>query len=366
MALFGWLLGKFRSRRDKSPTAGGGWTVSKNGNSTLMKASTRITVFQQDRGWKYCIADVDDREEPYFSEAYSNELEAQEEALAHLRGEPARHQPLSASLAQDRRERWEAHILERAQLIEELQRYLMEDADLRITALRNPEAKLASQLKQLEWQIPEYHGAGVSADLIHLAERQRLELAKLAEVVAARIKAKQARRPPRKEPVSNSQLSSDLATKVDQLIRLFADRPVMDRDERERRYREATRAATEKMLDEGLTYGQASGAPDFMSQDEESFRAFMRQADQNLVWQCEAVTAAFERYLETGEIPAPHYPMRVAVLLRKARDFDREKQFLAAWCKHFPSGNGVTYAELVERAKKTGALPQLTDVISSE
>jgi len=83
----------------------------------------------------------------------------------------------------------------------------------------------------------------------------------------------------------------------------------------------------------------------------------MKVVDQDLVWQCETVTAAFERYLKTGEIPAPGNPMRVAVLLHKAKDFDRERQFLAAWCNHFPSGNGVTYAALVERAKKTGAIP---------
>ncbi len=135
------------------------------------------------------------------------------------------------------------------------------------------------------------------------------------------------------------QLSSDLVSKVDELIRLFADSPVMEDDERERLRR------------------RASGAPDFLNQDVKSFRAIMKVVDQDLVWQCETVTAAFERYLKTGEIPAPHYPMRIVVLLHKAKDFDRERQFLAAWCNHFPSGNGATYAALVERAKKTGAIP---------
>lgn len=327
MAFFSWLFGKSN------------WTVSENGNPMLIEGSTRITVFQKDRGWKYCIADVDDGEEPYFSEAYANQQEAQEEALAHIRGDPSRHQPLSASFAEDRRERWETHIRERTPLIEELQRYLAENSDLGITALRKPEAKITSHLKQLDWQIAEYQRAGVSADLISLAERQRPLLANLAEEVAVRIKAKQIKRSPRKAPVSDSQLSSDLVSKVDELIRLFADSPVMEDDERERLWR------------------RASGAPDFLNQDVKSFRAIMKVVDQDLVWQCETVTAAFERYLKTGEIPAPHYPMRVVVLLHKAKDFDRERQFLAAWCNHFPSGNGATYAALVERAKKTGAIP---------
>lgn len=362
MALFDWLFGKSKARKDKALTARAGWAVSENGNPMLIEGSTRITVFQQDRGWKYCIADIEDREEPYFSEAYSNEREAREEALAHLHGEPSEHQPLSESYVENRRERWEAQIRDRAQLIEEMQRYLSENSDLGITALRKPEAKVISHLNQLEWQIAEYRRAGVSVGLVSMAEQQKPALTKLAEEISSRVDAKRAQRPPGKAPVSDSQLSSDLARKVDDLIRLFADEPVMDDNKREHLYRQTTRAATAKMLDEGITYGQASGAPEFLNQDEESFRTFMKQADQDLGWQCDTVTDSFNRYLETGEIPAPHYSMRIAVLLRKAKDFDREKRFLEAWCKHFPSGNGATYARLVERAKKSGAIPSKTHV----
>ncbi|MDF2096396.1 hypothetical protein [Aquibaculum arenosum] len=362
MALFDWLFGKSKARKDKALTARAGWAVSENGNPMLIEGSTRITVFQQDRGWKYCISDIEDREEPYFSEAYSDKREAQEEALARLRGEPARHPPHSASYVENRRERWEAQIRDRAQLIEEIQRYLSENSDLSITALRKPEAKVTSHLNQLEWQIAEYRRAGVSVDLITIAEKQKPALTRLAKEISSRIDAKLAQRPPRKALVSDSQLSSDLARKVDELIRLFADKPVMDENERELLYRQTTRATTAKMLDEGITYGQASGAPEFLNQDEESFRIFMKQADQDLGWQCDTVTDSFNRYLETGEIPAPHYPMRIAILLRKAKDFDREKRFLEVWCKHFPSGNGATYTRLVERAKKSGAIPLKTHV----
>ena len=82
----------------------------------------------------------------------------------------------------------------------------------------------------------------------------------------------------------------------------------------------------------------------------------MRNADQNLDWQCDTVAAGFERFKRPGRFRAPHYPMRIAILLRKARDSDREKQFLAAWCRHFPSGNGVTYGKLAERARKMGVI----------
>lgn len=127
--------------------------------------------------------------------------------------------------------------------------------------------------------------------------------------------------------------------------------------ERGSRYRRAIRNSTGKMLDGGATYCQASRAPEFLTQDEETFRTFMKEADQDLAWQCNTVSDAFQRYLEIGETPAPHYPMRVAVLLSKAKDFNREREFLAAWCAHFPSGNGATYAVLLEMAKKVGAIP---------
>lgn len=348
MAFLKWLFGRSSTK---------GWTVSENGNPMLVDGSTRITVFPQDRGWKFCIADVEDRTEPYFSEAYSSEQDAREEAIAYYREEPPRHRPLSASSAESRRERWEAHIRDRTKLIEEIRRYLLENPNLGITALRKPEAKVSSHIKQLEWQVAEYYRADVSPELIALAERQAQTLSELAQEISAKIEARQKQRPPRNAPVQDSRLTDELSGKVDKVISLLANEPVMDDEKRERLSRRSMNAATQKMLDQGLTYGEASGAPDFLNQDEASFRAFMKEADQDLSWQCDTVIDAFQRYLATGEVPAPHYPMRIAVLLRKARDFAREKHFLAAWCQHFPSGNGTTYAKIVERAKKCGAVP---------
>ena len=151
-------------------------------------------------------------------------------------------------------------------------------------------------------------------------------------------------------------LPPDLANKVDDVIQLFNETPVMDQKRRKRLADKFTRTAVTKMLDEGITYGQASGAPKFFNQDKKSFRAFIRETDQDLDWQCDTVAAAFERFQETGEVPAPHYPMRINVLLRKAKDLDRERQFLSAWCRHFPSGNGATYGKLLARAEKVGAI----------
>ena len=151
-------------------------------------------------------------------------------------------------------------------------------------------------------------------------------------------------------------LPSALMRKVDDVIQLFDNTPVMNSGERKRLFDKFHRASVSKMLDEGVSYGEASGAPEFYNQDEQSFRSFIKETDQDLDWQCDTVIDAFDRYQRTGEIPAPHFPMRIAILLRKAKERDRENRFLAAWCRHFPTGNGATYLKLVERAKKAGAI----------
>jgi hypothetical protein len=148
----------------------------------------------------------------------------------------------------------------------------------------------------------------------------------------------------------------ELGEKVDALIRLFASTDLIDAATIQEKRRSAMAIIAQRMIDDGAAYNQASEGPTFFSQGEASFRAFMKSADQDIAWQCETISGSFERYLKIGEIPAPHYPMRLAVLLRKSHDSEREKQFLSQWCRHFPTGNGVTYAKLDERAKKVGAI----------
>lgn len=64
----------------------------------------------------------------------------------------------------------------------------------------------------------------------------------------------------------------------------------------------------------------------------------------------------FDQWTQAGTPVPPGHAMRLADTLSKARRPDIEKQFLAAWCRHFPEGRGAIYAELVERAQKCGAI----------
>lgn len=107
-----------------------------------------------------------------------------------------------------------------------------------------------------------------------------------------------------------------------------------------------------RMLETGETWNQASSGLPFLSLHEDAFRDHMKVIDNNLGEQIAIVAEAFSTYLATGEVPAPYYPWRIAVILRRAKMPEAEKRFLAAWCQHFPSGNGVRYAQLVVRYRK--------------
>ena len=354
MGLLSWLLGEPKTVIDQTGKTGD-WDLSENGNPVLVVASSRITVFQQDRGWKYCIADINDRQPPHFSDPYASQKIAMVEALAHFRGEPTRHASINANRAEARKEKWESLIQERETLIQDLDALISTSPNLKLSALRKPLAKIDSHLKQIDWQVTQYRSDGVAEEMIGRTERHQGRLLELRDLVAAMISTIEAARKPRKAPVSASTLSAELATTVDELIQKFSDAPVMSDAEQDKLYQEFSKNSISRMLDDQQTYGEASDAPEFLNQDEESFRKFMKTADQDLQWQCETVATSFRKYRISGEVPAPHYPMRIAILLGKAKDTDRERQFLAAWCKHFPTGNGTTYAALVKRAEKTGA-----------
>jgi hypothetical protein len=108
----------------------------------------------------------------------------------------------------------------------------------------------------------------------------------------------------------------------------------------------------DRMIETGENWNKASSGPSFLSLDEKSFQAHMRMIDNDLGEQTSIVSKAFAGYLEIGEMPAPYYAWRIAVILRRAKMLEIERRFLAAWCRHFMEGNGSRYAALNERNRK--------------
>ena len=97
----------------------------------------------------------------------------------------------------------------------------------------------------------------------------------------------------------------------------------------------------------------------------EKWKEFLKKTDQDLEYQCQDILNGFENYLENGQIPVPHGAMRMAILLRKMGENEREKRFLYGWIKHFPSGLGSTYGKLVERGLKVGAISESPEPIEA-
>ncbi len=85
MGILNWLFGG---------ATGVKWSRSANGNPVIFRLNRCITVFRTDSGWKYCIATIDEDDNPYFSEVYETEVAAKFEALARLEGRESRYRPM--------------------------------------------------------------------------------------------------------------------------------------------------------------------------------------------------------------------------------------------------------------------------------
>lgn len=89
--------------------------------------------------------------------------------------------------------------------------------------------------------------------------------------------------------------------------------------------------------------------------DEPAFREALKDTSNDLAAQVDRVERFVARWLEVGELPAPYYADRIAVILRKAKDFEMEQRFLAAYLKLFWTPlRGTADQKIVDRAKKIG------------
>jgi len=189
MGLFDWLFGRTPATPSvPEPPAPPTWQISESGNPTMLfGGGGRLTVFEDDRkGWKFCASKREGDRDPYFSEPYETETAAKDEALAFVTGAPSRHTSITEGYRQEGRTRWETMIDKKAELLTEMKEAL-ENPNLNVTQLRRIEAKVATQTKQLAWQIDELHRRGVDNRAIAEAERLATEFPRLAAVIAERI-----------------------------------------------------------------------------------------------------------------------------------------------------------------------------------
>lgn len=128
-----------------------------------------------------------------------------------------------------------------------------------------------------------------------------------------------------------------------------------DKAKLDKKRREWMATFFDKTLDEGQTYGQASGDLEIFDQPEADFRAEICATDNDLKTQIDRFNHGLDRHFEYGEYHPPYYPWRIAVILSKRKELDREKRFLAAYCTHFWDRVGRRDQMILERAEKKGA-----------
>ena len=144
---------------------------------------------------------------------------------------------------------------------------------------------------------------------------------------------------------------------IDALIRRMNDSPVLTRSQRRKLFRQLVDRNTESYIDGKISLRDVFEPVPMYDQDRASFDRMIREMDNDLDWQCQTVSDAFSQFQRNGQPPAPYFAMRIAILLRKQGDTAKEKEFLAAWCRHFRhEKHGVKYLKLVSRAKKLGAV----------
>lgn len=143
---------------------------------------------------------------------------------------------------------------------------------------------------------------------------------------------------------------------IDAFIRLLDEAPIIDHVALWENSKEKRLLQIDRMLSEGLSYGEATNAPPILNQSEESFRAALKTINNDLVEQIKIIEHFLPRWHSFGDFPPPYYAWRIAVILRKSKEHGREREFLRIYLRHFRSSLRGSRGDerLVERAAAMG------------
>lgn len=142
---------------------------------------------------------------------------------------------------------------------------------------------------------------------------------------------------------------------IDALIERLEIAPHVDHMALYERARKQRKLGFERMLDEGLTWGETVGAHRILNQPQNSFEVELRSIQDNLSAQLEIFEHDLDKWFSEGEFPPPYYPTRISIILRKQKEHGRERRFLTVYFKNFGSKRGCAADDkLVARARKMG------------
>jgi hypothetical protein len=115
------------------------------------------------------------------------------------------------------------------------------------------------------------------------------------------------------------------------------------------------------MLASGVTYGQAAGSMPWLNVPNAPEE--LRKLDNDLTAQVSMTDHVIENWFQLGEPVAPHYPFRIAVILRKRKQADLEDDFLRSYGRHFISHHpGTQSYNLRNRIEKVLGLDRCEEL----
>lgn len=162
--------------------AEGQWRTSSRGNATTIISGHRVTVFQSDGGWKYCIADPADGEAPYYSEVFETEDTARQEAVAHANGDPS-------ALGNDDA-MWISFLKDRGAALDMMRAKVppaLADKALSLDGATRLYQVLEEHAQAMELAIEVMHDRGVDDRIVKVAEKIDDAVSELAAATARKI-----------------------------------------------------------------------------------------------------------------------------------------------------------------------------------
>lgn len=139
------------------------------------------------------------------------------------------------------------------------------------------------------------------------------------------------------------------------LINKLKECQVLSKDEVSRLHTSASDNTFKTLISDGVSWGVAWGGADIYQKPEDEFFEGLRSINDNLLEQLKLFSFFVDDWFGKGSHPPPHYADRITVILRKAKRFDLEMDFLTAYFRHFWSLTGSTKDQkLGERAKSIG------------
>jgi hypothetical protein len=140
------------------------------------------------------------------------------------------------------------------------------------------------------------------------------------------------------------------------LTALLRDAPRLSDDEVQARNLAARERRTADFIEKGSAPPLGmQGMPEFASMGPD-VHGFMRDVADNLRWHLDYTARGVAAFFTEGWQPAPHYPRRVAIILRKAKRWDLEADFCEAYAEHFYDAATDADPWCIERAAKARKL----------